>query len=131
LEGANLWDANLERANLWDANLERATLLKANLEGAFLWDANLAGVYLVSANLKGANLQGANLSGAKLQAANLENVIWELESPEQTITATLPDGIKWTSDTDLQRFIDPKHPEYESTLEKINTIRDEMGLEVI
>jgi hypothetical protein len=45
--------------------------------------------------LSGANLQGADLTGAKFD----ENT-------------TLPDGTKWTPDTDMTRFTDPEHPEF-------------------
>ncbi|MEL6526857.1 MAG: pentapeptide repeat-containing protein, partial [Chloroflexota bacterium] len=51
---------------------------------------------LKDAYLSGANLEGAYLSGAKL-----------------------PDGTKWTQDTDMGRFTNPSHPEFEATLKKI------------
>ena len=73
------------------ANLGGAFLIRANLEGAILEDANLAG-----ANLGRANLAGANLSEAKFN----ENT-------------TLPDHTEWTEDTDMARFIDPAHRNYE------------------
>jgi uncharacterized protein YjbI with pentapeptide repeats len=52
------------------------------------------------ANLGEVNLGGANLQGAILKRANLD---------EFTI---LPDGTKWTPDTDMARFTDPDHPDF-------------------
>ena len=43
----------------------------------------------------------------------------------------MPDGTEWTSDTDINKFTDPKHPAFPSTLEKINTIRKKMKIKPI
>ena len=94
LQEATLMGADLQRANLVMANLQRAMLAHANLQGAYLWQASLQGAYLGMANLQGAHLTGANLQGAYLDQYT-----------------TLPDGTKWTLDTDMARFTDPKHPD--------------------
>jgi len=60
LEGAFLWEANLQRADLRGANLERADLRGAHLEEAYLGEAHLE-----RADLRGAHLEGANLREAK------------------------------------------------------------------
>lgn len=132
LKGADLQFANLSRANLLYGNLSRAnlagaTLTGANLLGANLRRADLAGANLTEAHLGGANLLGAdlrranlleaflfsaNLSGANLAGANLDGVIWEEEFEGKTLTATLPDGTKWTPKTKLERFTNPKHPDF-------------------
>ncbi len=106
LKDAHLWDANLEGAHLWDANLQEADLIGANLQGTDLRWANLQEAHLEWAFLEGANLRRANLKGA-----------------------TLPDETKYTERTDLDRFTDPYHPNFDETLEKILSIRQEMGLE--
>jgi len=120
LQGANLTGANLQGADLFSAKLQRATLLRANLQGANLFQANLQEARLIGVNLQGAfldgtNLQGANLFQADLQGASLEfanlreaNLQWA-NLNENT---TLPDGTKWTPDTNMARFTDPDHPDF-------------------
>lgn len=130
LEGANLAYVNLMEADLVDANLTGAYLGKANLEGADLQYTNLEGANLREANLKRAYLGKANLKGAYLGKANLDNVTWELNFPKN-YTTTLPDGTLWTLDTDMFRFTNPDHQDYQSTLEKINTLRAEKGFDPI
>lgn len=112
LEGANLYRANLQEANLAATNLQRANLGIADLQKAVLFGANLREANLALANLKGANLfganlqsanlsfaylQGADLSGADLEGANLERVKINNET-------YLPDGTKWTEETQLSHF---------------------------
>lgn len=104
LENVNLKDANLygvilEEAYLAQSNLEGANLEEANLKNATLWGVNLGGSSLKRVNLSKATLQGANLSKANLYKANLSN-------------AWLPDGTKWTSETDMTRFTDPDHSDF-------------------
>lgn len=70
LNGAYLYEANLE-----NANLENFSLISANLEKSNLTGANLTGANLRFADLYGANLTGANLDGANLDGANFENAI--------------------------------------------------------
>ena len=94
LLSANLTEANLSGADLTGAYLMGAKLIDANLIQADLGEAKLIRANLIRADLSGANLSGANLTGAKLRRA------------------TLPDGTKWTPDTDMARFTDPKHPDY-------------------
>jgi len=126
LSGANLEGANLSGADLDWANLKRARLFGANLSGASLWGANLVGADLAEANLNKANLRSANLSGARLMDASLHEanltsanlsrshlyaadlrqaILTRAEFNEHTI---LPDGSKWTADTDMERFTHPK-----------------------
>jgi hypothetical protein len=114
LQGADLADANLQKAQLWKANLQGANLALANLQEARLHRANLQEARLADANLQeaalwSAKLQGANLAGASLREAQL----WGAELDEN---ATLPDGTKWTPDTDvvesMARFTDPDRPDF-------------------
>ena len=72
LTQANLQEANLQWANLFQANLQRANLTQANLQEATLQWANLFQANLQEANLQWANLWGADLWGANLQWANLQ-----------------------------------------------------------
>jgi hypothetical protein len=99
-----LTDGSLRRANLWGANLQEAFLIEANLQQTFLAEANLQGALLTGANLQGACMWGANLQGASLLAANLQGAYFNKDT-------TLPDGTKWTPDTDMARFRDPNHPD--------------------
>jgi uncharacterized protein YjbI with pentapeptide repeats len=123
--GANLQNANfncaipapLERANFASANLQNVDFGLANLRGANLSNANLQGAELVKlhggANLESANLSGANLKGAKLviHYQSMSALNQSAKFNEETI---LPDGTKWTSKADLERFTNPAHPNYYS-----------------
>lgn len=84
-----LYDGSLKNANLFNANLKGAELADANLIGANLSQANLTDVILYNANLSGANLWHSDLSGA-----------------------FLPDGTKWTEDTDMAPFTGKSHAEF-------------------
>jgi hypothetical protein len=95
LNGAFLSYANLQNVDLKGADFQGARLKKAKLQGADLSGANLQGV-----NLQSALLQGTNLEFAELQGADLKNA----EFGETTI---MPDGEKWTSETNLGRFTEP------------------------
>jgi hypothetical protein len=140
LQGANLGGANLQGASLGGANLQEVILSRANLKGASLVGANLQATYLVEAYLGSANLTSADLQGAYLQEArllstrlqkanlaeaNLKGAILagthlkgailakaNLQGAEFNKHATLPDGTKWTPDTDMARFTDPNHPDF-------------------
>jgi uncharacterized protein YjbI with pentapeptide repeats len=140
LQGANLGGANLQGANLGGANLQEAILSRANLKWIFLVGANLQATYLVEAHLGNANLTfadsqgaylqearlmstklqnadltGADLKGAILAGTNLEGAILRqahLQGVEYNPHTTLPDGTKWTPDTDMARFTDPDHPDF-------------------
>jgi len=71
---------------------------------------NLGGANLAWANLAWANLVGANLVGAYLRGAYLERA-W-LKGAQLSEDSILPDGTKWTPDTDIARFTDPDHPDF-------------------
>ncbi|MGB7340306.1 MAG: pentapeptide repeat-containing protein [Phototrophicaceae bacterium] len=108
-KGVNLRYANLSGANLWKADFTCADLRFITLANAFLGHANLEGVYL--------------------KEAQLDDVTWM--SRKGYGEATLPDGQQWTPDIDLARYTHPEHPDYKTTLEKINAIRIAKGYEVI
>ena len=65
-ERANLGGANLEGADLWQANLQEANLRGANLQGACFWHADLREANLVGTNLVTNNVWKAQLEGARL-----------------------------------------------------------------
>jgi len=120
LEEALLIDTNLSEARINYVRLKRTNLSSATLQGAKLMGAGLQGCDLRNANLEAADLRHANLEGAYLCFAKIEKAIW--------INAILPDGTERTHLTDLKRFTDHEHTEFDVTLEKINTIRKEMGI---
>lgn len=144
LQGAELGVANLEQAELSLANLQAANMIHANLSGAFLLDAdlqqaklqgallqrsflvnvNLQGAHLDGARLHGATLEGADLRGADLRMANLAGVSLVDASIENTnfSDAILPDGTKYSTSTEMARFTDAKHPEFEATINQIVAI---------
>jgi uncharacterized protein YjbI with pentapeptide repeats len=106
---ARLEDANLHLADLSRINLELANLNRANLDGAVLDKANLSQADLIGANLRRANLHRANLERANLREANLEGANLHEANLEgaKLNGAVLPDGSKWTHDTDMRRFTHP------------------------
>jgi hypothetical protein len=118
LEGVRLEFARLQRANLYGANLKRVNLYVAQLQGANLEEANLEGAFMVYANLEEArlceaNLRGADLTRAKVQGANFSVVVgYSPDGTQTTSYVILPDGTKWTPDTDMARFTDPDHPDF-------------------
>lgn len=146
LEGADLRLANLENADLQGANLKNSILWNAHLGGAFLEGATLDGVNLGNGFLSGANLTGASFEGALMfevqlgyqlfnevnfRGADLEGLLIDLPLGFTPIDTILPDGTMWDENTDLDRFIDPEHPEFLETVKLINTIRVELGYEPI
>lgn len=115
LEGANMLDANLQGAVLYStkltnarlhrANLRKAHLGDADLQGSDLSDANLQEAVLGRANLQRACLTGANLRKANLYQADLREAYWKDGcAPSFDENTTLPDGSKWTSNSDISRF---------------------------
>ena len=62
---------------------------------------------LFGADLRGANLTLANLMDTNLTRANLQNAVFRMTKFD--MDTTLPDGSKWTPDTEMARFTDPKH----------------------
>lgn len=105
LNGAVLVGANLTQANLQAAKLGGADLRGANLFEAKLYRVNFGGAYLRDADLTGARLEGARLEGADLRGAALAGAHCDP-------LTTLPDGTKWTPETDVRRFTDPQHPDH-------------------
>ena len=59
----------------------------------------------------------------------LANAVWVRKDGKYP--AILPDGKAWTLDTDMSKFTDRQHAEYRETLEKINVISEEMGIDLI
>jgi len=102
LYNANLSYAVLEKANLEEANLQEAALSEASLQGAWLWRANLRKAFLYSANLLRANLAEADLRGADLREAILDGA--EFYGAKFDETTILPDGTKWTPESDMSKF---------------------------
>ena len=70
---ADLNKVNLQGANLWEVDLQKAILAGANLQGASFRKANLQETYLMEANLKNADLQEAR----GLTAEQVAEAIWD------------------------------------------------------
>lgn len=109
LEGRRFVQANLQGADLLGAELEGVNLGGANMEGVNLNVASLAGATLAAANLKGAILADTVLGDADLREADLTEAHVLAYFNEGTL---LPDGTHWKPGTDMDRFTDPKHPEF-------------------
>jgi uncharacterized protein YjbI with pentapeptide repeats len=115
LTEADLTGANLSRGNLFKADLSGTNLNLADLSGADLSLADLSGADLSSAILTKADLTGADLSFSDLIGADLSGVILigaDLKGAKFNEQTILPDGTKWTPDTDMARFTDPEHPDF-------------------
>lgn len=115
LQTADLSQAELEKADLQGVNFKGAhltgtVLVNANLRGTILYNADLShallmGVDLIGAILSHADLRGADFRGAILRYADLEEAILDE-------TTRLPDGNYWSPDVDMERFTEPKHPDF-------------------
>ncbi|KXK25093.1 MAG: pentapeptide repeat-containing protein [Chloroflexi bacterium OLB15] len=110
LKHANLNDSVLAGANLTQANLQAARLRGADLRGANLFEAKLYRINGLNALLQNANLNGAHLQGARLENADLRGATFtDAHFDELTI---MPDGARWSSECDLERFTNPAHPNF-------------------
>lgn len=120
LQGAELYHADLQGASLSGANLHDAQLVLVDLRGAKLSGADMGMAILLRTNLQDAilmrvDLLNAGLVSPKLQNADLREAdlhsatLMEVEYSEDTV---LPDGRKWTPETDMARFTDPQHPDF-------------------
>lgn len=116
LEGADLTKAVIEGANMQGANLRSAQLIqcaghRVNFKQANLSFATIEGTSLNYANLCNTNLHRTGFQGVWLDDADLENAVL-IETALFDENTTLPDGTKWTPDTDIRRFTDPTHPDF-------------------
>lgn len=146
----DLYRANLENAELYDTSFYGTCLIKANLQhsqfvgvsfrvasadnadfrssvflnvdfsGAKLMYADFSGAGFFSVDFKYAYMRSVNLLGAYLADTNIE----EATLPD----AILPNGEKWSSTIDMEKFTNSSHPEFKETREKIDAIRKGMGL---
>ena len=101
LEGVNLQDVPLPNARLALTNLRHAKFTRADLHNAYLKGANLQSACFRGTDLRGANLNDANLIDAHFDAAT------QLDS--ETI---LPDCTYWEEGNDINRYTNPKHPNF-------------------
>jgi uncharacterized protein YjbI with pentapeptide repeats len=108
--GYGLRGADLQNQNFVAANLQGVSLHRADLQGANMSRANLRGAVLSHANLRGVDLRKVDLGGANLPNADLRGAL--LHNATFNEETTLPDGRKWTPDTDMNRFTDPEHPNF-------------------
>jgi len=131
LTQANFEGANLQNANLFEANLSGARLDGANLRGADLRNANIINANLMFTNLSGANLSGANLEQSYIYGVNLKGarlVQAKLPCVDKNSRLILPDGTLSSDVIDISQYVSMIHPDYLKTTERINEIRQEMGL---
>ena len=104
----------LEGAYLADAALQEIGLIRANLKGSNLRFTNLYGAIMIGANLQEADFYRAKLDAANLQNANLHqaNLEGAINLNGDFFGATLPDGAKYTGNTDMRKYTDPDHPDF-------------------
>ena len=148
LVGANLanvrgFNTSFDGADLKFSNIKDASFPYSDFSGANLAYAQFQNSQLSNANFRDSDLGGANLLGADLSNANLvgvnwvadDTIFWEVSGfatwvdwSDKTPEAMLPDGTRWTPDTEMGRFTDLEHPEFAETLEKIEAMRQELEL---
>lgn len=156
LESAELGLANLRGANLWNARLKSARLLQAKLQGAILCMADLRDADLRRAKMKKSDLMQANLGGADLRFANFCKASLKLSNLQRVkLTganldgarfdgafmrdvdiigvnfrgATMPDQtLAYEDGSDVKKFTDPSHPEFDKALEDVKQVRRDLGL---
>ena len=125
LAGANLTNARMHEASLKGSSLRAAKLNRAILQGVDFAEADLETASLVNANLRNSRLIGVRFERADLLHADIEDAVFD----ESTV---LPDGMRWTRNTDLTRYTDPSHPNFWRPVAKHvhenPIIRDEMTL---
>lgn len=119
MRGANLSHASLDFARCKHVRLFEANLAHASAQHADLSDADLRYAELEYADLRGAILDAADLRGANLRDADLSGACLELRFDDRPFSGakfdgatTLPDGSKWTPESDLRRFTDTDHAEF-------------------
>jgi uncharacterized protein YjbI with pentapeptide repeats len=111
-ENANLNQSRFRHSRIMKSNLRNANLTEADLSFANLSEAEMSNIVLrqatlIQSNLQDANLFKADLSGANLTFANLQNVRG-LETAS-LVGCILPDQSKWTVNTDISQYTNPKH----------------------
>jgi len=109
LAGQQAWRAKMQGVNLYQANLEKTDFYRSSLEGANLYDVVARNTNFAYTNLEGADFVCADLTGANLEGANLKDAVFF--HPNQS-PAILPDGKAWTTETEIERFTDPAHPDF-------------------
>ncbi|GAB4526109.1 MAG: hypothetical protein OHK0046_42630 [Anaerolineae bacterium] len=108
LSSAELWRTVFHQADFWEANLQDVQATEANFSLAQFQYTDLRGADLSHAELRGAYFQSADLRGTDLGLANIEFAYIDTQEvgfvtvfDDNTI---LPDGTKWTPETDWARF---------------------------
>lgn len=139
LDNANLQGVNLKNAICNNASFRNAILYRCDFENASLSmatftgneffmtnfkDTDLTGATFIECFLTGENFENAEIhagsfEGAFLQEANFTNAkLYDTCFVHANIKdavfdgSILPDGTKWTPETDMSRFTDPEHPDF-------------------
>ena len=107
---ANMIGADMTNANMQNSSLCSAYLYGAKLKNAYLERADLRDVRMIEADLENAALVSANLGHANLSNANLKKV--NFDGAKFDRFTVLPDGSMYSSEEDLERFINPSHPNF-------------------
>jgi hypothetical protein len=81
-----------------------------------LGEASLHAANLQYANLQSTHLDHTNMMGANLMEADLQNAVMPIFNDRPSTSfdenTILPDGTRWTPETDMTRFTDPAHPDF-------------------
>lgn len=72
---------------------------------------DLSGINLQEVDLGGLNFANADLTNADLRGSRFDDTTKWVNDKRMLFT-TLPDGNKWTPETDMTRFTNSDHPEF-------------------
>ena len=126
LFGANLQEAKLFGANLLVADLQNADLRKAEVRATNFGEMQHRGADVFKNIPPPAKLQYTKLQGAYLEGAILPSQRYQDATPPHKsylCCAVLPDEEKYTPTTDMKKYTDPQHSEFQEALDKIESIR--------
>ena len=108
-------------ADLQNADLRKAEMRVTNFGEMQQREVDVSTTDISVTNLCWAKLQGAYLEGAILPSQRYQNAISSHEL--YLYCAMLPDEEKYTPTTDMKKYTDPQHSEFQETLDKIEKIR--------
>jgi len=124
-KSTQLSQVNFKNARIVNSYFDKCIAISTNFEGAVICGSHLRAANLSLSSFKAADLEGCNFTGAILDeanvmGANLQNVALRHASITGTMfskNTKLPDStdtkpVYWRRDTDMMKYIDPKHPDF-------------------
>ena len=120
--------SDLRNLQLHNAYLRGLRLENVDLRASDLRSADLLDVKLIGCDLAFCNLDGVFWGSLDLRGSDLYQIKGKTKVAHKSKFIILPDGTHWQSTEDWARFVIPEHELYQVTRNKINEIRDGLGL---